>query len=59
MVWKKAGTSCPVPVLVSESTAAMEEDVRTLTGVRQEVPVMGYAFESEASELWLHEKLFI
>lgn len=41
MVWKKAGTSCPVPVLVSESTAAMEEDVWTLKGVGQKVPVMG------------------
>lgn len=41
-MWEKAGTSCPVPVLVSERCSeAAVEDVRTLTGVGQEVPVMG------------------
>lgn len=41
MVWKRAGTSCPVPQPVSESTAASEEGARNITGVGHEVPVMG------------------
>lgn len=59
MVWKEAGTSCPVPGLVSESCngAGCQNPYRCGAGGPSNGN-MGYAFESEASELRLHEKLF-
>lgn len=58
MVWKKAGTSCPAPVFVSEGCngAGCQNPYRCAAGGPSNRN-MGYDFKSEASELRLHEKL--